>query len=131
MTVVPIEKLEKAPTDQYGQARILGTPVTVHSIVLQHRVDKMTPEEIATVFDVDLADVYTALAYYYDHQAIIDRELALNLASYEAERAQHTSPLDQKIQRLGLALRDVAHYLAQDDHEALSKIRRGEHPELD
>ena len=27
----------------------------------------MAPETVATEFDLDMADVYRALAYYYDH----------------------------------------------------------------
>ena len=50
-----------------GQPRIDGTAVTVidiyHSAVRQGR----DPAEVAHKYDVDLARVHEAIAYYYDH----------------------------------------------------------------
>lgn len=50
-----------------------------------------SPETVADTFDLDLADVYRALAYYYDHpdemRAIRDdRERAFEWAKKRAER---------------------------------------------
>ena len=128
MVSVPIERLERSAGDQYGETRVRGTTVTVHEIVLQHQIDRMPPEEIAVTFEIGLADVYTALAYYYDNQAVIDQEMAENEAAYDAEAARHPSALRDKLQRLGLTYADVARYIQSGDQAALAKIRSGERP---
>lgn len=128
MTLLAIEKLEKATGEPYGAAHIRGTDITVYQIVLQHHVDQMTPDEIASVFELDVADIYAALAYYYDNKAVIDRELAEHRASYENERVVHGSRLKMKLAAMHLDLRDIAHYLRVEDHAALDQVRRGERP---
>jgi hypothetical protein len=58
------------------------------------------PELIAGKWDLPLAAVYAALAYYYDHKADIDTRQAEDDAFAEAFRAANPSPLQQKLQRL-------------------------------
>ncbi|MFB6228598.1 MAG: DUF433 domain-containing protein [Halobacteriales archaeon] len=50
-----------------GQPRIEGRRISVLQIVEWIHEEGMDPETVATEFDLDLADVYTALAYYYDN----------------------------------------------------------------
>ncbi len=50
-----------------GQPRIDGRRISVVQIVEWIHEEGMDPETVATEFALDLADVYRALAYYYDN----------------------------------------------------------------
>ena len=50
-----------------GQPRIEGRRISVVQIVEWVNEDGLAPETVATEFDLDMADVYGALAYYYDN----------------------------------------------------------------
>lgn len=50
-----------------GQPRIDGRRISVLQIVEWILEEGMNPEEVSAEFDLALADVYRALAYYYDH----------------------------------------------------------------
>ena len=49
-----------------GEPRIEGRRIGVLHVATRV-LDDETPEEVAADFDLDVADVYRALAYYYDH----------------------------------------------------------------
>jgi uncharacterized protein (DUF433 family) len=50
-----------------GQPRIDGRRISVLQIVEWVHEEGMTPETVAAEFDLDMADIYRALTYYYDH----------------------------------------------------------------
>ena len=50
-----------------GQPRLDGHRISVVQIVEWIHEAGLSPETIATEFDLDLADVYRALTYYYDN----------------------------------------------------------------
>lgn len=50
-----------------GQPRLDGRRISVLQIVEWVHEEGMDPETVAVEFDLDLADIYRALAYYYDH----------------------------------------------------------------
>jgi uncharacterized protein (DUF433 family) len=57
--------------------RIAGTRVSLDSILICFLRNGETPAQIAAEFStVPLSHVYGALAYYYEHQALIDEYLA-------------------------------------------------------
>jgi uncharacterized protein (DUF433 family) len=56
-----------------GKPRIAGRRITVQDIVLWHERLDLSADEIATEHSLSLADIYAALAYYYDHREEIDR----------------------------------------------------------
>jgi uncharacterized protein (DUF433 family) len=58
-----------------GKPRIAGHRIKVQDIVLWHERFDMSADEIAAEYDLSLADVYAALAYYYDHRDEIDRSI--------------------------------------------------------
>jgi hypothetical protein len=55
-------------------------------------------DEIATEYDLTLADVYAALAYYFDHREEIDRQIEQGRALAEASRQRNPSKVSQKLQ---------------------------------
>ena len=68
MEAVLDHHIEITPEVRGGRPRIAGTRITVADIVIMHLRLGQSLEEIAGKYDLDLADVHAALAYYYDHR---------------------------------------------------------------
>ena len=72
-------------------------------IVMDYIGRGLDPEEIRRQYPyLTLAQIYTALAYYYDHQAKMDAEIAEDLKeadrlSSEIDSLQDMSPLRTKL----------------------------------
>jgi uncharacterized protein (DUF433 family) len=74
-----------------GRPVIRGTGIMVSTIILAHTTgDKLTPEQIATPYRLELGQVYTALAYYYLHRNEVDAQIQ----SDEDEAEKLLSQLD-------------------------------------
>ena len=73
-----------------GKARIAGHRITVLDIVIWHERLGKSVDEIASEYGLTLADVHAALAYYFDHRADIDKDMADGQAF--AESVRHTTP---------------------------------------
>ena len=82
-----------------GKPRIAGHRITVQQIVVWHERMGRSVDEIATEYDLDLSDVYAALAYYFDHRAEIDRAINGSEKWIDELRQAVPSPLKQKLQR--------------------------------
>jgi uncharacterized protein (DUF433 family) len=67
--------VEVTPGIVGGKPRIAGHRITVQDIVGWHERLGLSADEIATEYDLSLADVYAALAYYYDHREEIDQAI--------------------------------------------------------
>ena len=76
-----------------GKPRIAGRRITVQNVVVWHERMGKSADEIATEYDLSLADVYAALAYYFDHREGIDASIREGQAFAEALRAQTPSKL--------------------------------------
>ena len=50
-----------------GQPRLAGHRISVLQIAEWILDDGLEPEAVSNEFDLDLADIYRALAYYYDN----------------------------------------------------------------
>jgi len=57
----------------FGKPRIAGTRFAVKDVVAYHYFQKMSVEEIASDWNLPIAAVYAALAYYHDHKKEIDQ----------------------------------------------------------
>ena len=94
------EHIEQTPDTSGGKPRIRGRRIAVQDIVIWHERLGKTADEIAAEYDLTLADVYAALAYYFDHRDEIDRRMAEDHAFAEALRAQMPSKRSQKLSSL-------------------------------
>ena len=90
--------IEITPGIASGKPRIAGRRITVQNVVVWHEHLGQSADEISAAHDLSLADVYAALAYYFDHRETIDRELDESEAFVEALRQQTPSLLRQKLQ---------------------------------
>ena len=94
------QHIEVSPDVRNGRPRIAGRRITVDDIVIMHRRLGQSVEEIAGKYDVTLADVHAALAYYYDHQAEVDRLIETDDAVVEAFKRNNPSKLQEKLKAL-------------------------------
>jgi len=95
------DHIEVTPGVAGGKPRIAGRRITVQHIAIWHERLGMGADEIATEHDLQLSDVYAALAYYYDHREDIDASIREGEALAEAMRKETPSKL-----RTGLHGRD-------------------------
>jgi len=62
--------------DEKGIAWIEGTGIKVIEIVRDYIIDKMRPEDIKEAFpELSLAQIFSALAYYYEHKEEFDKQI--------------------------------------------------------
>ena len=62
--------------DEKGIAWIEGTGIKVIEIVRDYIIDKMSPEDIKEAFpELSLAQIFSALAYYYEHKEEFDKQI--------------------------------------------------------
>lgn len=84
------QHIEVTPEVCGGKPRLAGRRITVQHIAIQHERLGLSVDEIASEYDLELADVYAALAYYHDHRAEVDAAIR---ADDELVRAlQHEGP---------------------------------------
>lgn len=56
-------------SDIHDEPHLAGRRITVQAIHAQVHERGLEPEAVAERYELDLADVYRALTYYYDHPA--------------------------------------------------------------
>src|SRR5215203_1518029 len=86
------------------KAMIAGHRVRVEDVVIGHEKLGMSPDEIVDAIPtITLADVHSALAYYWDNREDLDRQMEKNSAEAdEYRRLIDDGRLAQKLlQRLG------------------------------
>ena len=74
-----------------GKPRISGHRITVQDIVVWHERGGWSVDEIASEYDLSLADVYAALAYYFSHRERIDRSIEESRAFVEEMKEEMSS----------------------------------------
>ncbi len=100
MERVSVEHIAIHPDFCFGKPRIAGTRMSVAAIVEMYLEMGQSLEEIASKYDLSLASVYAAMAYYYDHQQEIDRHTAESEAFVEEFKRKNPSRLQEKLRML-------------------------------
>ena len=104
------DHIEITPGICNGKPCIAGYRITVAHIVIWHERMGKCADEIATEYDLTLADVYAALAYYFDHREEIDQSIQ--------ESEEFAKALRQKTpSRLGFMAGQIK---VPDDFDSLS-----------
>jgi uncharacterized protein (DUF433 family) len=71
--------------DERGVAYIAGTRIKVRHVAIERQSHRASVEKIQEAYPhLYLGQIYAALAYYYDHQAEVDAEIA-DAARYAEE----------------------------------------------
>ncbi|CAN5689621.1 DUF433 domain-containing protein [soil metagenome] len=81
-----------------GRPRVAGHRITVFDIATWRLKLGMALEEIAGKYDLPMAAVYAAMAYYYEHRTEIDRRAEEDRVFIELFQQQHPSFLREKLQ---------------------------------
>jgi uncharacterized protein (DUF433 family) len=89
--------IEITPGIVGGKPRIAGRRISVLDIVIWHEEMGLSADKIAADYDLTLADIYAALAYYYDHRNEIDSQRREDEAFVEALQPQTPSRLTEKL----------------------------------
>ena len=91
------QHIEITPDVVGGKPRIAGRRITVQNIAVWHIRLGRGVDEIAAEHDLTLADVYAALAYYFDHRDEIDRTIVEGEAFAADLRQRTPSKVRQKL----------------------------------
>ena len=92
------QRIVQTPGICGGKPRIDGHRITVQNIAVWHDRLGRSADEIASEYDVELADIYAALAYYFAHREEIDASLRECRAFVEQLRQETPSNLHQKLE---------------------------------
>ena len=89
--------------DETGRALVEDTNIKVIEIAADYLAHGSSVEEMALQFPhLTPAQIHSALAYYYDHQALFDAELQASRAHADDRwKAVLGSPIRRKLQALG------------------------------
>lgn len=74
-TIHSIELIYSNSKIRGGRPCIVGTGLRVLDVVMSMRFGGRSPDQIASDYDISLAKVYAALAYYYENKAEIDDDI--------------------------------------------------------
>ena len=92
------EHIEITPGVLGSKPCISGHRISVAHIAEMYLKMGISIEEIAGQYDLPLASVHAAMAYYYDHREEIDRRTAESRARVEElKRNSPPSPLQEKL----------------------------------
>ena len=87
------DHIELTPSTAGGRPRIRGRRITVQDVAIWHERLGKSADEIGAEHDLTLADVYAALAYYFDHREEIDRRIADDNTLVDALRKRTPSKI--------------------------------------
>ena len=94
------ERIVSTPGVCGGRRCIAGHRIRVLDIVVWHEHQGMTPDEIVShVPTITLADVHSALAYYFDHIEEIQEEMRAERSLAEEFGRSHRSALETKLRQ--------------------------------
>jgi len=82
-TIENIKLISINPDVRNGRPCIAGTGLRVTDVVMAHLFHQRTPGEIASDYDISMAEVHAALSYYYQHKDALDRDIRQQIATAE------------------------------------------------
>lgn len=95
ITVESIDLITTSPDVRNGRPCIAGTGLRVIDVVMASIFHGRAPGEIASDYDISLAEAHAALAYYYQHKAELDQDIREQIAlaqSYKQQGLGRTRP---------------------------------------
>jgi len=99
MQAVSREHIEISHDIRGGKPRIAGTRIAVEDVAVMHLREGYSLMEIAGKYDLSLASVYAAMAYYFDYRDELDR--CTEEDQYiQALKQNYPSKLQQKLKLL-------------------------------
>jgi uncharacterized protein (DUF433 family) len=100
MNTTSTEHILSKPEVCDGKPCIAGTRIRVQDVYVWHELQRLSSDEIVSRFPhITMADVYAALAYYWDHREEIQQDMEEEAALVERMKQKHPSPLKEKLGR--------------------------------
>lgn len=99
MTVASELDIQHIRTDENGVAWILGSNTKVIEVVRDHLFHGISAAEIHYQYpDLSLAQIHSALSYYFDHKAELDADIERrDRLAVDAARATGPSPIQERL----------------------------------
>jgi uncharacterized protein (DUF433 family) len=91
------QHIETTPGTLGGKPRIAGRRVSVQDIVVWHERMGLSADEIAAEYDLKLAEIYAALAFYFDNREAIDEQTRQGALFADEMRSKAPSKLWEKL----------------------------------
>ena len=91
--------IEITPGIVGGKPRVAGHRIAVQNIAIWHERMGKSVDEIADEYDLTLAEVYAALAYYFAHREEIDKSIEEGQAFVGAMRKCHAFEVESETAR--------------------------------
>jgi uncharacterized protein (DUF433 family) len=80
-TLESINLISVNPDVRGGRPCIAGRGLRVTDVVMAHIFHDRSPDEIASDYDLSLAEVHAALSYYYQHKEKLDEDIRRPIAT--------------------------------------------------
>lgn len=90
------QRIESRPGVLGGKPCIAGRRIAVEHVAVWHERLGLSADEIASEYELELADVYAALAYYFAHRAEIDQTMQEGEAFVRRLQQETPSVLKEK-----------------------------------
>lgn len=87
------EHIVSTPDTCGGRPRVAGRRITVQHIAIDHERLGRSADQIASDYELSLAQVYAGLAYYFDNRDEIDQAIRADEAFVERLRQATPSKL--------------------------------------
>lgn len=100
MELTMVQHIVQTPGLRGGKPHIVGTRITVSDVAFFHLKMGLSVAEIAADYDLSLASVHAALAYYFDHRTQIDLHSAEDEAFAKLIEQQNPSRLQERLNKL-------------------------------
>ena len=92
------QRIERTEGICGGKPRIAGHRITVQDVAVWHERLGWSVDQIASEYDLSLADVYAALACYFAHREQIDQSIEESRAFVEEMKEQTSSSLPERLE---------------------------------
>ena len=98
MSQAELGRITSHPSICGGKPCIAGSRIRVQDVYIWYELQRLSVDEIVSRFpQITMADVFAALAYYWEHRDEIQRQIAADEELVRRMREQHGSPLRQKL----------------------------------
>ena len=102
MAIAPAQHIEITPGVCGGRPRFPGHPIRVPDIyVWRERMGESPDDNVSEIPQLTLADIYAALAWFWDHRDEILEDMKRQDAFVEEMKARYPSKLREKLKQMG------------------------------
>jgi uncharacterized protein (DUF433 family) len=91
------QHIEITPGIAFGKPHIAGHRITVEDVVIWSEQMGKSVDEIVAEYDLTLADIHAAMAYYFNHREEIDKSIREGAEFVATMRRQTPSILQAKL----------------------------------